>query len=181
MRKCGQVRAAQRSEGSSRLLIGLNQWRGKQKQEIPTNCGQATAGIVTVYPRNKKRADEAQRYFDSVIKQSNGIMRFEGPGRYARNLDLDHDAALQELISMMAAKRIYSDPTMVTFENLYVPENGDLSPAYAPFAGTLPPIVERPSEARPVPMIGHVTSRLVRQNEIPVLVAGVTDRESQSV
>ncbi len=80
---------------------------------------------------------------DSVIKQSNGIMRFEGPGRYARNLDLDHDAALQELISMMAVKRIYSDPTMVTFENLYVPENGDLSPAYAPFAGTLPPIVER--------------------------------------
>ena len=43
----------------------------------------------------------------------------------------------------MAAKGIYSDPTMVAFEGLYVPENGDLSPAYAPFVGTLPPTTER--------------------------------------
>ena len=40
-------------------------------------------------------------------------------------------------------KRIYSDPTMAVFEGLYVPENGDLSPAYAPFLGTLPPTTER--------------------------------------
>jgi imidazolonepropionase-like amidohydrolase len=32
---------------------------------------------------------------------------------------------------------------MVAFESVYVPENGDLSPAYAPFVGTLPPTVER--------------------------------------
>ena len=32
---------------------------------------------------------------------------------------------------------------MVAFEGLYVPENGDLSPAYAPFVGTLPPATER--------------------------------------
>jgi imidazolonepropionase-like amidohydrolase len=32
---------------------------------------------------------------------------------------------------------------MVAFEALYVPENGDLSPAYAPFVGTLPPATER--------------------------------------
>ena len=43
----------------------------------------------------------------------------------------------------MAAKQIYSDPTMVTFEGLYVPDNGDLSPAYAPFVGTLPASTER--------------------------------------
>ena len=43
----------------------------------------------------------------------------------------------------MAAKKIYSDPTMVAFEGLYVPEDGDLSPAYAPFVGTLPPATER--------------------------------------
>ena len=29
---------------------------------------------------------------DSVIAESNGIMRFEGPGRYAKDLDLDGDA-----------------------------------------------------------------------------------------
>ena len=45
----------------------------------------------------------------------------------------------------MAAKGIYSDPTMVAFESLYVPDNGDLSPSYAPFVGTLPPTTERGS------------------------------------
>jgi imidazolonepropionase-like amidohydrolase len=79
---------------------------------------------------------------DDVVKVSNGIMRFEGPGRYARNVDLDA-APMKTLVATMAAKRISSDPTMVAFEGLYVPENGDLSPAYAPFVGTLPPATER--------------------------------------
>jgi len=48
---------------------------GSKKQDIPTNCGNPTAGIITVYPRNKKKADEAQRYFDSVIKQSKASIK----------------------------------------------------------------------------------------------------------
>ncbi len=79
---------------------------------------------------------------DSVIAASNGIMRFEGPGRYGKDVDLD-GAAMKEIVATMAAKHIYSDPTMVAFESLYVPENGDLSPSYAPFVGTLPPTTER--------------------------------------
>jgi imidazolonepropionase-like amidohydrolase len=79
---------------------------------------------------------------DSVIQVSNGIARFEGPGRYAKDTDLDGDA-IRSLVSTMAAKGIYSDPTMVAFESLYVPENGDLGDAYAPFVGTLPPTTER--------------------------------------
>ena len=79
---------------------------------------------------------------DSVIAVSNGIMRFEGPGRYGKDVDLD-GAALKTLIDTMARKHIYSDPTMTAFESTYVPDNGDLSPAYAPFVGTLPPVTER--------------------------------------
>jgi imidazolonepropionase-like amidohydrolase len=79
---------------------------------------------------------------DSVIPVSNGIMRFEGPGRYAKDVDLD-GAPMKSVVSTMAAKHIYSDPTMVAFEGLYVPENGELSPSYAPFVGTLPPTTER--------------------------------------
>ncbi len=79
---------------------------------------------------------------DSVIKVDNGIMRFEGPGRYAKNVNLD-GADMQEIIKTMAAKQIVSDPTMVAFESLYYPENGDLAPMYAPFVGTLPPTTER--------------------------------------
>ena len=79
---------------------------------------------------------------DDVIKVSNGIMRFEGPGRYAKDLDLE-GKPISDIVSTMASKGIYSDPTMVAFEGLYVPENGDLSPAYSPFVGTLPPSTER--------------------------------------
>jgi imidazolonepropionase-like amidohydrolase len=79
---------------------------------------------------------------DSVIPVSNGIMRFEGPGRYAKDVDLE-GPALKMIVGTMASRGIYSDPTMVAFEGLYVPENGDLGPAYAPFVGTLPPSTER--------------------------------------
>ncbi len=79
---------------------------------------------------------------DSVIKVDNGIARFEGPGRYAKDVNLD-GPEMQEIIKAMAAKQIYSDPTMVAFESLYYPENGDLAPMYAPFVGTLPPTTER--------------------------------------
>src|SRR5262249_19969032 len=73
---------------------------------------------------------------------SNGIMRFEGPGRYAKDVDLD-GPAMKQIVAAMASKHIYNDPTMVAFEGFYVPENGELSPSYAPFVGTMPPTTER--------------------------------------
>jgi imidazolonepropionase-like amidohydrolase len=79
---------------------------------------------------------------DSVVAVSNGIMRFEGPGRYGKDVDLG-GPAITSVVGAMAKKHVYSDPTMVAFEGLYVPENGDLSPSYAPFVGTLPPATER--------------------------------------
>jgi imidazolonepropionase-like amidohydrolase len=50
---------------------------------------------------------------------------------------------MRSLIATMVKKKIYSDPTLVVVESLFVPDNGDLSPSYAPFVGTLPPAVER--------------------------------------
>ena len=79
---------------------------------------------------------------DSVLAVSNGIMRFEGPGRYAKDVDLE-GPELNAIVSAMAKRKIYSDPTMVAFESLYVPENGDLSPSFAAFVGTLPSTTER--------------------------------------
>ncbi|MGI8992054.1 MAG: amidohydrolase family protein [Bryobacteraceae bacterium] len=79
---------------------------------------------------------------DDVINASNGMMRFEGPGRYAKDVDLD-GPAIRTIVGALASKHIYNDPTMVAFESLYVPENGDLSPSYAPFVGTMPPTTER--------------------------------------
>jgi imidazolonepropionase-like amidohydrolase len=79
---------------------------------------------------------------DAVVDKSNGIARFEGIGRYAKDVDLGAEP-MKSLIATMAARRIIVDPTVSVFEALLVPENGDLSPAYAPYLGTLPPAVER--------------------------------------
>lgn len=77
-----------------------------------------------------------------VVDTSNGINRFNGTGRYAKDVDLNV-APMKPLLETMAAKHISSDPTLVVAESLFVPENGDLSPAYAPYMGTLPPATER--------------------------------------
>jgi imidazolonepropionase-like amidohydrolase len=79
---------------------------------------------------------------DDVIKVSNGIARFEGPGRFARTLDLDAPP-MTTIVKTMAEKHIYSDPTMVAFESLYVPNPGELDANYTAFVGTLPPATER--------------------------------------
>jgi hypothetical protein len=79
---------------------------------------------------------------DDVVDQSNGIQRFQGIGRYAKDMDLDAEP-MKSLIATMAKRRIAIDPTLVVVESLFVPENGDLSPSYAPFVGTLPPTIER--------------------------------------
>jgi imidazolonepropionase-like amidohydrolase len=79
---------------------------------------------------------------DSVVAVSNGMGRFDGTGRYARDMNLDAEP-MKSLIASMAARHIASDPTLVVAESLFMPENGELSPAYAPFVGTLPPATER--------------------------------------
>jgi imidazolonepropionase-like amidohydrolase len=79
---------------------------------------------------------------DNVVATSNGINRFDGIGRYAKDVDLG-GPVMSNLIQTMAEHKIASDPTLVVAESLFVPENGDLSPAYAPFVGTLPPATER--------------------------------------
>jgi imidazolonepropionase-like amidohydrolase len=79
---------------------------------------------------------------DDVVATSNGINRFNGTGRYSKDVDLSAPP-IKSLVATMAARKIVSDPTLVVAESLFVPENGDLSPAYSPFVGTLPPATER--------------------------------------
>jgi imidazolonepropionase-like amidohydrolase len=79
---------------------------------------------------------------DDVVAHSNGIQRFQGIGRYFKDVDLTAEP-MKSLIAEMAKRKITVDPTLVVVESLFVPENGDLSPSYAPYVGTLPPAVER--------------------------------------
>ncbi|MBO9714927.1 amidohydrolase family protein [Sphingomonas sp.] len=79
---------------------------------------------------------------DSVVNVSNGLARWQGPGKYAQNVDLSAEP-FKSLIPLMAAKKITVDPTISTFEQLYLVANGELTPAYVPYMGTVPPAVER--------------------------------------
>ncbi len=79
---------------------------------------------------------------DEVVDHSNGLMRFQGPGRYARNVDLAAEP-MRSLIADMARRQIVVDPTVAVFERGYGADPRDLSPAFAPFVGTMPPATER--------------------------------------
>jgi imidazolonepropionase-like amidohydrolase len=79
---------------------------------------------------------------DDVVDHSNTSARMTGIGRYAATVDLNSEP-MKSLIATMASRHITVDPTLIVFESELVPEQGDLSPAYAPFVGTLPPNDER--------------------------------------
>ena len=111
--------------------------------------GHIPAGMRTTDAINDGYDEITHIYFvmmqampDAVVAKSNGIARMAGPGRYAKDVDLDAEP-MKSLIATMAARKITVDPTLVVVESLLVPENGDLGAAYAPFIGTLPPSVER--------------------------------------
>jgi imidazolonepropionase-like amidohydrolase len=111
--------------------------------------GHIPAGMRTMDAINDGYDEITHIYFvimqampDSVVAKSNGIARLEGPGRYAKDVDLNADP-MKSLITTMGQRKITSDPTLVVAESLLVPDNGDLSAAYAPYVGTLPPAMER--------------------------------------
>jgi imidazolonepropionase-like amidohydrolase len=111
--------------------------------------GHIPAGMRTMDAINDGYDEVTHIYFvamqampDEVVAKSNTIARMEGPAKYAKDINLDAEP-MKGVIATMAAKHITSDPTLVVVESLMVPDNGDLSAAYAPFVGTLPPAVER--------------------------------------
>lgn len=79
---------------------------------------------------------------DDIVATSNGINRFEGTGRYAKDVDLS-SPRIRSLLDTMVKRGIAVDPTLIVAEALFVPEPGELAPAYAPFIGIVPPITER--------------------------------------
>ena len=111
--------------------------------------GHIPAGMRTMDAINDGYDEITHIYFvamqampQAVVDKSNTLARMEGPAKYAKDMDLSAEP-MRGVIATMAARHITSDPTLVVVESLMVPDNGDLSPAYAPFVGTLPPGVER--------------------------------------
>lgn len=79
---------------------------------------------------------------NEVVKDSNGLLRFFGPGRYAAGVDLK-SPEMKSYLDELARRGTASDPTLAVFESTFVPERGEIAPAYVPYLGTLPPSLER--------------------------------------
>lgn len=79
---------------------------------------------------------------ESVIQTNNGLPRFYGPGRYGADVDL-HSPSMTAYLDELQQRGIAVDPTLSTFEPLYVPDPGEMAAPYAPFTGTMPVQVER--------------------------------------
>jgi cytosine/adenosine deaminase-related metal-dependent hydrolase len=74
---------------------------------------------------------------DDVVATSNGMNRFIGTGRYAAAVDL-HSPQMTAYLDELARRHIAVDPTLVTFEDLYVPDIGTYPASAAPYVDTLP-------------------------------------------
>ena len=79
---------------------------------------------------------------DDVVANSNGMARFVGTGKYAADVDV-HSPMMTKYLDELARRHIAVDPTLVTFEDLYVPERGSVPPSDAPYFDTLPPQLSR--------------------------------------
>lgn len=77
-----------------------------------------------------------------VVDRANTAMRIEGPARYSRDVDLAA-APMAPLIADLARRRTVIDPTLVVYERGFVSDDRDLSPALAPYLGTMPAATER--------------------------------------
>jgi hypothetical protein len=79
---------------------------------------------------------------EAMLARSNSPAQVEDLARLAREADFE-GADINALLQSMLQKKTFLDPTLVAFENLYVPETGQVAPAYAPYTGTLPALGER--------------------------------------
>jgi hypothetical protein len=79
---------------------------------------------------------------DSIVSTSETRSRFTGPARLAKDVNLD-SPAMAGLTELMARRGISADPTLAVVDWLFTAENGELSPAYQPYAGTAPPMLQR--------------------------------------
>jgi imidazolonepropionase-like amidohydrolase len=98
---------------------------------------------------------------DDVVKNSNGMGRFVGTGKYAQGVDL-HSKMMTAYLDELARRHVAVDPTLVTFEELYVPDAGTFPAAIAPYTDTLPSQFSRgflQSAMAPTPELSRETMR----------------------
>jgi imidazolonepropionase-like amidohydrolase len=79
---------------------------------------------------------------EDVVQKSNTVARIAGTGKYAADVDL-HSKEMTAYLDELGRRHIAVDPTLVVLEASLVPDSGQIPPADAPYAETLPPQLVR--------------------------------------
>ena len=91
-----------------------------------------------------------------VVDVSNTAARFEGPARYAKDVDLD-GPVMTEFVAELKQRGTWVDPTIMIFEGSFLNDEPKLPPAFEPYEGTLPAVLERGLKTGGYPLFGDVT------------------------
>ncbi len=91
-----------------------------------------------------------------VVDHSNTAARFEGPAKYAKDVDLN-SPAMKAFVAELKQRGTYVDPTLVIFETSFLPEGGTPLAAYAPYMGIISPVLDRSFKAAGYPLVAGYT------------------------
>jgi imidazolonepropionase-like amidohydrolase len=86
-----------------------------------------------------------------VVDQTNTTLRITGPAKHFKDVKFDEEPT-RTVMKTLAERHIAIDPTLVVIEGLLLAEAGTLIPSYAPYAGILPPAIERSLKSGPLPL-----------------------------
>ncbi len=98
-----------------------------------------------------------------VVDKANTAQRFEGPARFAKDVDLD-SSENRAFIAELKQRGTIVDPTLVIFEGNFLSEGGAPMPAYAPYIGIISPVLDRQFKAGGYPLIEGYTREDYRKS-----------------
>ena len=92
----------------------------------------------------------------AVVDKANTAARFEGPAKYAKDVDLG-SPAVKAFVAELKQRGTIIDPTLVIFEGSFLAEGGTAMPAYAPYMGLFSPVLDRAFRAGGYPLVEGYT------------------------
>ena len=91
-----------------------------------------------------------------VVDKSNTAARFEGPAKYAKDVDLTA-APMRTFIAELKKRGTIIDPTLAIFEQSFTMDGGVPAPAYVPYMGIISPVLDREFKAGGYPLLKGYT------------------------
>jgi len=92
----------------------------------------------------------------AVVDKANTAARFEGPAKFAKDVDLK-SADVTAFVAELKQRGTIVDPTLVIFEGSFTSDGGTPAPAYAPYMGIISPVLDRTFKAGGYPLIEGYT------------------------